>query len=87
MSTPRCFFAATSLPDGRVLVEGGCNKGDCGTVTKSAEVFDSRTHTWTVTGSLATGRDYHTAHPVGERQSPGRRWLYRSGREQQCRDL
>ena len=61
MSTLRYFFAATPLLDGNILVEGGCNKGDCGTVAKTAELFNPRTRTWTPTGSLKTGRDYHTA--------------------------
>lgn len=61
MSTLRYFFGATSLPDGRVLVEGGCNKGNCGTVTASAELFDPTTRTWTLTGGLKIARDYHTA--------------------------
>ncbi len=61
MSTLRYFFAATPLLDGNILVEGGCNKGDCGTVAKTAELFNPRARTWTLTGSLKTGRDYHTA--------------------------
>ncbi len=61
MSTLRYFFAATSLPNGNILVEGGCNKGNCGTVSKTAELFNPSTRTWALTGSLQTGRDYHTA--------------------------
>ena len=61
MSTLRYFFNATLLQDGNVLVEGGCNKGDCGTVTTSAELYNPRTGQWTLTDSMQTGRDYHTA--------------------------
>lgn len=61
MSTLRYFFHATPLQDGNVLVEGGCNQGNCGTVTASAELFNPRTRQWTSTGSMHIGRDYHTA--------------------------
>jgi N-acetylneuraminic acid mutarotase len=61
MSTLRYFFAATPLPNGNILVEGGCNKGNCGTVAKTAELFNPTTRSWALTGSLKTGRDYHTA--------------------------
>lgn len=61
MSTPRYFFAATALPNGNVLVEGGCNKGNCMTVTTTAEVYNPRTGQWSATGAMKTGRDYHTA--------------------------
>ena len=66
MSTLRYFFAATALPDGNILVEGGCNKGNCGTVAKTAELFNPSTRTWALTGSLKTGRDYHTATLLGD---------------------
>jgi hypothetical protein len=61
MSTLRYFFAATPLQDGSVLVEGGCNQGNCTTVTATAELYNPRTHQWTLTGSMQTARDYHTA--------------------------
>jgi len=66
MSTLRYFFAATALPDGNILVEGGCNKGNCGTVAKTAELFNPTTRSWALTGSLKTGRDYHTATLLGD---------------------
>jgi len=61
MSTLRYFFAATALPDGSVLVEGGCNKGNCGTVTTTADLYNPRTKVWSQTGRMTVGRDYHTA--------------------------
>ena len=61
MSTLRYFFNATPLQDGSVLVEGGCNKGNCGTVTKSAELFNPGIGRWRLTGSMHIARDYHTA--------------------------
>jgi N-acetylneuraminic acid mutarotase len=64
MSTLRYFFAATALANGTVLVEGGCNKINCTTVTTSAELYDPRTGQWTLTAPMKTGRDYHTASLV-----------------------
>ena len=61
MSTLRYFFNATPLEDGNVLVEGGCNRGNCVTVTSTAELFNPRTRQWTFTGSMHIARDYHTA--------------------------
>lgn len=61
MSMLRYFFAATVLKDGTVLVEGGCNKVNCGTVTTAAELFNPQTGRWTLTGNLKIARDYHTA--------------------------
>src|SRR5438270_2008045 len=40
MSTLRYFFAAVQLKNGNVLVEGGCDLGNCGTVTNTAELFN-----------------------------------------------
>src|SRR5581483_9622959 len=61
MSTLRYFFSATRLQNGNVLVEGGCNQGNCGTVTNTAEIFNSRTGQWSLTGAMSVARDYHTA--------------------------
>lgn len=61
MSSLRYFFRATPLQNGNVLAEGGCNQGNCTTVTATAELFNPRTHQWTPTGSMHTARDYHTA--------------------------
>jgi hypothetical protein len=43
------------LPNGKVLVAGGY------VGLSSAELYDPASGTWTATGSLATGRSYHTA--------------------------
>lgn len=61
MSTLRYFFGATPLQDGSVLVEGGCNQGNCTTVTATAELYNPRTNQWMLTGSMHTARDYHTS--------------------------
>ena len=48
------------LPNGQVLVAGG--GGDLFPFYRaSAELYDPATGTWTATGSLATGREVHTA--------------------------
>jgi len=61
MAALRYFFTATPLQNGNVLVEGGCNKGNCTTVTKTAEIYNPRTGQWTATGAMKIARDYHTA--------------------------
>jgi len=61
MTHERSSHTATLLPNGQVLVAGGI--GDCCPVPfwASAELYDPATGTWTETGSMATGRDLHTA--------------------------
>lgn len=61
MSSIRYFFGATLLQNGNVLVEGGCNQGNCTTVTATGELYNTLTHQWTPTGSMHIARDYHTA--------------------------
>lgn len=55
MNRARNFYTATLLPNGKVLVAGGFDLGT------SAELYDSATDTWTVTGSLRAARTFHTA--------------------------
>ena len=57
MTTPRYWFDAAVLPDGRVLVAGGPDK--TGTLA-SAEIYDPRTGRWSPTGSLNVARYGHT---------------------------
>ena len=52
------YHTATLLADGKVLVAGGF--GPTGALA-SAELYDPTTETWTVTGSLNTGRWLYTA--------------------------
>ena len=58
---PRIFQTATRLRDGRVLVAGGCPTATCTRVLASAEIYDPRTGTWAVTGSMHEPRDAQTA--------------------------
>lgn len=56
----------TVLPDGKVLVAGGCSKinevGLCGSGgSRSAHIFDPSTETWKPTASLKVPRVGHTA--------------------------
>ncbi|MGH8092412.1 MAG: kelch repeat-containing protein, partial [Chthoniobacterales bacterium] len=53
LNDARKQYAATLLPDGRVLVAGGYN--DNNGILASAELYDPVTGTWTYTGSLSTG--------------------------------
>jgi N-acetylneuraminic acid mutarotase len=62
MNYSRSFFTATLLNNGKVLVAGGegCLPGGT-TTNSSAELYDPSTGTWTVTGSMTTPRQFHTA--------------------------
>lgn len=62
MSSGHAFHTATLLDDGTILVAGGFvfpNPPGNGSV--SAELFDPATHLFARTGSLGTGRYFHTA--------------------------
>jgi N-acetylneuraminic acid mutarotase len=60
MNIPRFQHTATVLPDGTVLVAGGRTTGSIN--TKTAEIFDPATNTWTkLTSALSVARSGHTA--------------------------
>ena len=62
LSMPSIFHTATLLPDGTVLVAGGRTQETPGFgISASAETYDPAAGTWTSTGSLVTGRVYHSA--------------------------
>src|SRR6266853_421752 len=63
MKTARAGQTATLLPDGQVLVAGGFNEPALGSFNylSSAELYNPATGSWTVTGSMSTARDGHTA--------------------------
>ena len=53
--------SATMLSDGDVLICGGDGASNTGTGTNRCERFDPGTGTFSWTGSMLFGRDYHTA--------------------------
>ena len=63
MSSPRAAHTATLLPDGRVLVAGGCTADSCETGDDSAtvEIYDPATGSFARSGRLAAPRSGHTA--------------------------
>ncbi|MEO8215997.1 MAG: kelch repeat-containing protein [Acidobacteriota bacterium] len=61
LNTARRGHSATLLRDGRVLVAGGTGAGCSSPATRSAELYDAVSGTWTPTGDLTTARSNHTA--------------------------
>lgn len=57
MLAQRVNHTATLLPNGEVLVAGGCLTTPCTT----SELYDPRTGTWSATGSMVDALAYHTA--------------------------
>jgi WD40 repeat protein len=61
MVNGRYEHTATLLPNGKVLVSGGFNPDDDGTLA-SSELYDSATGVWTATtGAMTDARYYHSA--------------------------
>jgi hypothetical protein len=63
MATAREQHTATLLADGRVLIVGGATSTGTGDLqpTATVEVYDPSTGSFSVTGSMAAARTYHTA--------------------------
>ncbi len=61
LAEARSDHTATLLPDGRVLIVGGGAFPAEGAATRSAELWDPATSAFSPAGSLAQGRDSHTA--------------------------
>lgn len=59
MVKARAEFIAVLLPNGKVLVAGGCTSYDvngCLAVTTAAELYNPATKTWSSTGAMRAGR-------------------------------
>ncbi len=54
-------YALALQPDGRIIVVGGAYSGTVITNLTSAELYDPATGLWTPAGTLASGRQNHTA--------------------------
>jgi hypothetical protein len=61
MRDARLYHTATLLSDGRVLVAGGGGDYTNLLFIASAEIYDPKAGTFSVTGSMADARTYHTA--------------------------
>jgi N-acetylneuraminic acid mutarotase len=55
------YGTATLLPNGKVLATRGCIDNSCNNPLGSAELYDPTSGTWSLTGSMVTPREYHTA--------------------------
>jgi hypothetical protein len=66
MTQSRQGHAAVKLPDGRVLVMGGCIATSlaCTTYLRSADLFDPATGRFTAVGAMAAARAYFAAELV-----------------------
>ena len=61
MVSARRGHTATLLPNGAVVMVGGANDDPGGATLASAEIYDPVARTFAVTGSMAMGRQGHTA--------------------------
>jgi hypothetical protein len=61
MNIDRTNQAATQLVDGRILITGGVRQVGITGLTPTAEIFDPATGQFTHTGSMSTGRQFHTS--------------------------
>ena len=63
VTTRRDAHTATLLPNGKVLVAGGEEVNDSGfsVLLASAELYDPSSGLFSLTGSMVTGRELHTA--------------------------
>ena len=65
-SAPGTGATATVLPNGTVLVAGGCCTPEAGPdALAAAQIYNPATNSWTATGSMSTGRYYATATLLG----------------------
>jgi hypothetical protein len=64
----RAAHTATALPDGRVLVAGGCTRAGCGGTAagRHAEIYDPHARTFGAGPAMVTARAGHTATPLAD---------------------
>jgi Kelch motif/Galactose oxidase, central domain len=68
MTTTRAWHTATLLSDGRVLITGGSPAAwTSNPALALAEIYDPTTGTFTATGLMTTGREFHTATLLDDR--------------------
>jgi hypothetical protein len=60
LNVARDTYLATALPNGKVLVAGGCATATCSAATPTAEIYDPATGKWSLTGRMA-GIHYYSA--------------------------
>jgi len=75
------FHTATLLPSGKVLVAGGRGWVGTSSYLTSCLLYDPQAGTWRATGSMATGRYFHTATllPSGKVLIAGGAWERAAG--------
>ena len=62
MKLARAYYTTALLPDGKVLVTGGCTSNvGCSTATATAEIYDPATGKWRAGGKMSTLRYYFNA--------------------------
>ena len=64
MNQPRFAYAGGPLPDGQVLVAGGCIGDLCSGTTDGVELYDPQLNLWAAGPSLASPRAYGSAAPL-----------------------
>jgi hypothetical protein len=62
MNNPRVNVAAVVMPDGKIMIVGGCSIGNRnpGSVVLPTEIYDPALDTWTPAAPLSIGRQYHS---------------------------
>ena len=65
MIDSRSGHTATLLQNGKILIAGGYIDGVTG-CTNSAELYDPTTKTFSFTGNMNIGRQFHTAALLGD---------------------
>jgi len=61
MRAQRAAHQATLLPDGQVLITGGCAGQGCASFNRSAEIYDPATRTFRAAAPMSIPRASHTA--------------------------